>query len=276
VTLLTGCAGLRIRDAKSQVRIEEDVPYAADGEPRHRLDLYLPRSTERAPVVVFVHGGFWRSQDRRYWQAFTGIYGNVGVTLAKQGIAVAIPSYRLSPGAGIRQQLEDVTAAIRWTSENIARYGADPRKLVLAGYSAGGHLVTFLTLHERIEARGCVSVSGVVDLPLMAREQKPDFNEDVTYRLFGRTTEAQAQWSPSTFARADAPPLFFLAAERDYGFVREGGQHLATRTAELGGRATYEEIPSIDHADMVLDINTSKDRVSDRIARFVHEVTADQ
>jgi acetyl esterase/lipase len=273
--LLTGCAGLRIRDAKSQVRIEEDIAYLDDGEARHRLDLYLPRSTERAPVVVFVHGGFWRSQDRRYWQAFTGIYGNIGVTLAKQGIAVAIPSYRLSPGAGIRQQLDDVRAAVQWTSSNIARYGGDPQKLVLAGYSAGGHLVTFLTLHERLDARGCASVSGVVDLPLLAREQKPDFNEDVTFRLFGRTTADQERWSPSAFARGDAPPLLFLAAEHDYGFVREGGKRLASRTVELGGRATYEEIASLDHADMVLEVNTSKDRVSEPLARFVRSVTAE-
>lgn len=69
------------------------MAYVADDEPKHRLDLYVPKSVSgRFPVVLFVHGGFWRGQDRRYLQAFSGIYGNVGVALAKRGIGAAVMS----------------------------------------------------------------------------------------------------------------------------------------------------------------------------------------
>lgn len=275
---------MRIRDAKSRVNIVEDIPYRAnDDDPKHQLDLYVPRTGKSFPVVLFVHGGFWRSQDRRYYQAFTGIYGSMGVTLAKRGIAVAIPSYRLSPKVGIQDQLADVTDALRWTMDHIAESGGDPSRIVLAGYSAGGHLVSLLTMDPRhleragidpSKVRGCVSISGILDVHAMALGQDASFNEDVTHRLFGRTPEDHDRLSPSAHLRADAPPFLAFAAQRDYGFVVASAKSTTARLTELGARASYREIPGIDHADMVLKLNTDDDHVSDAVAEFVHAVTA--
>src|SRR5262245_54581369 len=70
------------------VRIETDLVYVPEStNPKHRLDLYLPTSQARPwPVVVFVHGGFWRPFDRRMFQPFTGLHGCVGVALSNQGV----------------------------------------------------------------------------------------------------------------------------------------------------------------------------------------------
>ena len=281
--LLLGCAGMRIRDASDRVKVVEDVAYIPnDDDPKHRLDLYLPRDPGPHPVVLFVHGGFWRNQDRRYYQAFTGLYGNVGVALAKHGIAVAIPSYRLSPGVGIQDQIADVLASLRWVEENIAQSGGDPTRIVLAGYSAGGHLVTLLTMEpihmERAgldpsRIKGCVSLSGILDVHAMELGQDHAFNEEVTYRLFGRSVNDQGRLSPSAYLRADAPPLLAFAAEHDYPFVLSAGENAAARLGALGAKATFRVIPKIDHADMVLSINSKDDHVSDAVAEFVHTVT---
>lgn len=279
VSLLVGCAGMRIRSASDRVRVVEDVAYEADGIAKHRLDLYVPRAAGPHPVVVFIHGGFWRNQDRRYYQAFTGLYGNIGVALASRGIAVAIPSYRLSPGAGIDDQIADVLAALRWVEENVGAYGGDPMRVVLAGYSAGGHLATLLTLDpshltraglDPSRIKGCVSLSGILDVHAMELGQDEEFNDDVTYRLFGRTEQEQARRSPSAFLRADAPPFLAFAAQHDYPFVLSAGELVAARLKALGVNASFSVVPEIDHADMVLDVNTSKDRVSARVAEFVH------
>lgn len=274
---------MRIKDASDRVQVVEDVQYlTSDADPKHRLDLYLPRIAGPHPVVLFVHGGFWKNQDRRYYQTFTGLYGSIGVTLAKRGIAVAIPSYRLSPTVGIEDQIGDVLAALRWVEDNIAKSGGDPSRIVLVGYSAGGHLVTLLTMDtthmkraglDPTRIKGCVSLSGILDIHAMELGQDRAFNDDVTYRLFGRTAEQQARLSPSAHLQSDAPPLLAFAAEHDYPFVLSAGESVASQLRDLGAAATFHVVPDIDHADMVLDLNSKSDRVSDVVADFVLGVT---
>jgi acetyl esterase/lipase len=283
LTALSGCAGLRIRKARDLIQIIEDVPYlAGSADPKHRLDLYLPRGRAPFPVVLFVHGGFWRNQDRRYLQGLTGLYGNVGAALARRGIGVAVQSYRLSPRASIEDQLGDVTAALRWVLGGIERHGGDPDRLVLAGYSAGGHLVSLLAHDPRrlpaagidpLRVRGVVSLSGLLDLAPMAAGQDEAFNRDVTFRLFGRDPAALRRYSPLTYLSAGGPPMLLLAAERDYPYVLSASRAVAERLAALGGKATHRVVPGITHAGMVLEINGGDDHVSDDIAAFVRAVT---
>jgi acetyl esterase/lipase len=278
---LTGCAGARIRSATDTVKIVEDLPYVAESrDSKQKLDLYIPRSGTQLPIVLFVHGGFWKGQDRRYYQAFTGIYGNVGVTLARQGFLVAVPSYRLSPAVGIKDQLSDVLAALHWVARNAAAYGGDPSRVALVGYSAGGHLVTLLAMDrsylapdEASHVRGVVSISGILDVHGMAEGQDAAFNEEVTYRLFGQTADTQAILSPSTYLRGDAPPFLSLAAERDYPFVIAAGKSVVARLTSLGAQASFHEVAGYDHSDMVLGINTKGDAVSPLVLEFLRNVT---
>lgn len=283
VSLLGGCAGLRISRARDRVTILEDIPYVAGSDdPKQRLDLYLPKGRTKFPMVLFVHGGFWRNQDRRYHQTLVGLYGNVGAALAQRGIGVAVQSYRLSPQVGIKEQLSDVLAATKWVLANSEKHGGDASALVLAGYSAGGHLVSLLTLDPRhmqeagIEAsrvRGCVTLSGVLDVAAMTAGQDAAFNRDVSFPLFGRTAAEQAPLSPVTYLRKDAPPLLLFAAERDYPFVLSANRDVAARVKALGGQATLREVPGYTHSDMVLNINSSSDLVSEPMAAFVLQVS---
>src|SRR5262245_15495652 len=72
---------------RSSVRILEDQVYVAgSADPAHRLDLYLPTTAPKPwPVVMFIHGGFWKPLNRRTVQPFTGLHGCVGVALANRG-----------------------------------------------------------------------------------------------------------------------------------------------------------------------------------------------
>lgn len=278
---VVGCPGLRIHEAEKHVRTLQDVPYVPERrDPKQQLDLYLPRDKTDVPVVVFVHGGFWRNQDRRYHQAFTGLHGNIGVALAKRGIGAAIPSYRLIPSASLEDQLSDVSAAVRFVVSHSAEYGLNPQRLLLAGFSAGGHLVTSLCVDpDRLKLpaesrlRGCISISGVLDIVRMASQQDAAFNQEVTQRHFGMTTESQQRLSPLFQLSGKMPPLLLLWAEKDYPFVRQAGQDAVRKVAELGISARSFELSDHDHADMVLRINSASDQVSDKLAAFVWDMT---
>jgi acetyl esterase len=130
----------RARPARHGVEVTRDVAYLPDGRPEHRLDVYRPSAgTAPWPVVLYVHGGGFRilSKDT-HWV--------MGLAFARRGYLVFNINYRLAPTHPFPAAVEDACAALTWVVENAASYGGDPSRLVLAGESAGGNLVTSLAV----------------------------------------------------------------------------------------------------------------------------------
>ncbi len=122
---------------------ERDVIFDPDMEPR--LDVYWPPTGEGHPVLVFVHGGSWKDYSK-------DLFAPVAMKLVPEGIVVVIPDYTLYPEAGYEEMAAEVAAALNWTLENVAAYGGDPRRVVVAGHSAGAHLASLALLDERFLA----------------------------------------------------------------------------------------------------------------------------
>ena len=97
-----------------------DLPY---GEHKlRRLDIFPTMSAERAaPVHVFVHGGYWRAQDKENF-AF------VATELVRRGITTVVVNYELCPGSALDLVADSALAAIEWVSQHVAEYGGDPRR----------------------------------------------------------------------------------------------------------------------------------------------------
>jgi acetyl esterase/lipase len=142
---------------------------------RHRLDLFLPRDRTDFPVVVLVHGGFWTQGDN----CCCGLYSSVGECLARQGVGVVMPNYRLSPWVRHPEHARDVARAVAWTRAHIAEYGGCPGQLFLAGHSAGAHLAALLATDATYlrdvgmgpaELCGVMAVSGPYRIPEGALE----------------------------------------------------------------------------------------------------------
>ena len=141
---------------------------------KHRLDLYTPKSTKPAPVLMFIHGGGWQMGDR--WQ-----YALVGRRMAERGIACAVISYRLSPGVKHPEHIRDCARAFAWLYRNVGKYGGDPERMFVSGHSAGGHLTGMLLAEGWQKAhnvpanviKGACAISGLHDLePFLLTSQK--------------------------------------------------------------------------------------------------------
>ncbi|MEZ0373785.1 MAG: alpha/beta hydrolase [Candidatus Sericytochromatia bacterium] len=280
--LLNGCALLELQRAHQELEISDDVAYFSDQNPRHRLDIIMPRGAKRVPVVFFVHGGYWNSQDKAYYRPFTGLYANVGLALARRGIGTVIADYRIYPEVGIEGELEDLSRALRWTQERIWRYGGDPRSLVLAGHSAGGHMVALLGLEgERLRAagvetdwiRGLVPMSPILDLAHMEKFQDAGFNASTTYPVFGREPANWEKYSPVSYFRKPMPPMFVLYGEKDFDYLVAQNQLARTRLQQLGAPAEYLVVPGYRHEDMVLRFGLPDDPIIPALADFVFRVT---
>src|SRR4051794_22649486 len=148
-TALIPAARAAAAPADAGPRVIPDVEYARIEDQRLMLDLYLPRqsarSPEAAPLVVWVHGGAWRSGSRKDLPL-----GG----LVERGYAVASVDYRLSPVARFPAQVHDIKAAVRFLRARRGEYGYDASRIAIAGNSAGGHLAALVGVtngHSELE-----------------------------------------------------------------------------------------------------------------------------
>jgi acetyl esterase/lipase len=128
-----------------EVRSLRDVTFAEPlGFRPLTLDLYLPpEGGPKKPVVVFIHGGAWRSRTARDGGAFHD-FPAVLASVAARNYVVASVNYRFSGEARFPAAVQDVALAIRWLRQYSARYGIDTNKFVAWGSSAGGQIAALL------------------------------------------------------------------------------------------------------------------------------------
>src|SRR3954470_6895697 len=127
------------------------------------IDVHLPAGDARPrPLVVYVHGGFWRQQwDRKHGRPLAN-------ALASEGYVVALPEYRRVGGAGgWPTTADDVDAALAALPELLAGLGVTTTSITLVGHSAGGHLVLWLANQEHPVDR-VVALAPVGDLRMAA------------------------------------------------------------------------------------------------------------
>jgi acetyl esterase/lipase len=166
-------------DGAHQIRVVRDIEYARAGTQALQLDLHLPSGKPNAPLVVWVHGGAWRSGSRKEMP--------LGELVA-DGYAVASVDYRLSTQARFPAQIHDIKAAIRFLRGHGDDWNLSTRKILVAGDSAGGHLAALVgvsnglgELEEDVgndrsqssDVQGIISFYGGSDLTTILQQSTP-------------------------------------------------------------------------------------------------------
>jgi arylformamidase len=150
-------------EARAQWPCVLDQRYG-DG-PNESLDIFMP-SQGNAPVMVFLHGGYWRSLDK-------ADHSFVAPEFVQRGACVVVPNYALCPQVRVSDIVQQMVRALAWVYRNIHRYGGDKRRVTVVGHSAGGQLAALLLAQDwpqlapDLPAGWCkkaVGISGVYDL----------------------------------------------------------------------------------------------------------------
>ena len=119
-----------------------------------------------APVLLFIHGGYWRSLDK-------ADHSFIAPAFVSQGACVVVPNYALCPAVSIPQITLQMVKSLAWVCRHIAEFGGDPRRVSVGGHSAGGHLAAMLLACEGERygrdlpadlLNNALSISGVFDL----------------------------------------------------------------------------------------------------------------
>ena len=249
-----------------QYEQENDISYStsADAYARERckLDVYYSKDLRDAPVVVWLHGG--------------GIEGgskHIDPQLKNSGLVVVAANYRLLPKAGIDDILDDVAAAVAWTFRNIGRYGGSPRKIFVAGHSAGGYLLDMIGLDKRWLAKYGVDADSLAGLVPFSGQCITHYN----IRKQQGIPPLQAtidRYAPLTYVRADAPPVVIISGDRElelYGRYEE--QAYFWRMLKLVGHqdVTLYEMQGYDHGAMP---QPAYKILKDHIRRITHKTAS--
>ena len=202
-----------------------------------RLDVFP--GPPGSPVVIFLHGGYWRAMSGEDFSfVAAGLVGNA---------TLVVPNYSLCPVASMDEIVRQHRAAIAWTYRNIADFGGNPDRIAVVGHSAGAHGVAMVLLTQWVEnyglptdiIKGACLISGIYDLrPLPYTSVQADL------RL---TADQVVRNSPILTPPATAPPILVtLGSEQTSEFIRQSADLHGAWTA-AGLQSRYWLRDGVDH-----------------------------
>lgn len=239
-----------------------DLEYGAHA--RQRLDVYAPAAKPRAvPVIVWVHGGGFARGDKR--PADQPFNAHVGRWAARNGFVGVVMNYRLAPEAVWPAGGEDVGLVVDWLEQNAGRFGGDPKRVVLAGTSAGSvHIATYLQLRpDKQEIVGAVLLSGLYGVTPLDPPDRAYFNNDEAVQAGRESLHAVA---------SSSVPLMVASAEFDPRRFQVETLALQEAILKARGRLPRTHFASgHNHYTLAMHIGSSDTRLSDEILSFVRD-----
>jgi acetyl esterase/lipase len=243
----------------SQPAPPADFRLAYGPDPLHIGDLRLPSGDGPHPLVIVVHGGFWRNRyDLEH-------IGHVCAALTARGLATWSIEYRRigDPGGGWPGTLLDAGRAADYARELAPRFNLDLDRTVTAGHSAGGHLALWLAARPRLDpaselatpnplrVRGAVSLAGVSDLRA-AYDLR--LSQRVVAELLGgspdEVPERYASASPAELLPLGVPQVL-IHGTSDGPVPFQISADYAARAASLGDQARLIPLEGAHHFELI-------------------------
>lgn len=233
VLLLAGCA---TAPRASDPFTVQTVVYSMPGGEPLSADVYLPQSAGLRPALLVLHSGSWqRGSSKRMTK--------VSEELARYGFVVINANYRLAPAHKYPAQLEDVRAAVKWIRDNAKELSADPRRIGILGYSAGGHLALMSAFTQGTgvhSVQAVVSAGAPTDLTSL-------FDVSPLRDFIGRTREEAPELyrlaSPIEYAGPKSPPALLIHGESDFIVPHDQAVRLFTKLSQAGAPVEHFWMP---------------------------------
>ena len=245
--------------ARERLKAVLDVRYG--DQPGETLDVF-PAAEAGAPVLVFIHGGYWRSLDK-------SDHSFIAPAFVEAGATVIVPNYALCPSVTIETIALQMTHALAWVWRNPGVHSGDPNRIAIAGHSAGGHLAAMMLscrwkdVGDDLPPKlvpGALSISGLYDL-------EPIRNTPFLQQDLQLTPAAVKRLSPAFFPRPRGTLYTVAGINESDEFLRQN-----QLIRDQWGPTTVpvcETIPGRHHLDVLHDLADPQARLHDLTLRLM-------
>jgi acetyl esterase/lipase len=220
---------------------------------RQTLDVYQPVNFKGPrPVMVFTYGGGFK-------QGSKDEYGFVAEAFSSLGYVTVIFDYRLYPKVAWPAYLEDGAQAVAWVNANIAKYSGDPKRILIAGHSAGAYIAAMLSVNPKYLQAANVP-DGTIKAALTFSGPYEFWNPNQTahggfigadiQQVMG-PAETAPQTQPIKYVTASTPPFVIIHGTDDGLLEPAQAKAMKTKLEQANVKVTYLEYP-MAHATTIL------------------------
>jgi len=213
--------------------------------PRERNRIDFLKVAEKAPTLLFIHGGYWQARAKEVFTIFAE--GPMA-----HGINVALIGYTLAPDATLDQIVAEIHAGIDFLGRELPALGGDAGGIVASGWSAGGHLTAMALSHPKVKAG--MAISGIYDL-------EPIRHSYLNVKL-GLDEAMSHRNSPMMQAGGPLKPLSLVVGSAELPLLRKQTADFAGHRATFGLPVTYEEIPGANHFTILEELLAPAGRIT--------------
>lgn len=231
------------------------------------LDVYLPKEGKNLATLVWFHGGGLTGGNKD-----ADSTKKVAQGLARSGVAVVVPNYRLSPQAKYPAYIEDAAAAVAWTLKNIAQHGGAAKRVFVGGHSAGAYLTLMVGMDARYLAAHGLKPQSIAGLLPVSPQVMTHYTvrQERGISKFSVTADEAA---PVFYADVKSlPPMLVLCADKDMPARAEESAYLVALMKGAGNkRVTLQVIADRNHGSVGNNIANEGDPARKAIVEFMAE-----
>jgi acetyl esterase/lipase len=224
--------------------------------PRDRNRIDFLNAGAKGPTLVFIHGGYWQARAK---ENFTFCAAGP----MAHGIDVAFVGYTLAPDATLDQIVDEVRTSIDYLANELPTIGGDPNRMIVSGWSAGGHLSSMVLGHPRVKAG--LLISGIYDLtpiPHTYLNEKLNLDEAMATRN-----------SPVLQAGGANKPIAIVVGSGELPLLRKQSADFAAHRAQYGLPVVYEEIPGANHFTIMDALSAPSGRMTTLVRQLAERIT---
>jgi arylformamidase len=242
-------AGWDRRSTEMRARYSGHLDLRYGPRERNRIDFF--KVAEKAPTLLFIHGGYWQTRAKETFALFAG--GPMA-----HGINVALTGYTLAPDATLDEIVAEIHRGLDFLAAQLPGLGGDPDRIVVSGWSAGGHLTSMALSHRCVKAG--MAISGIYDLEPIRHSYL-----NVKLKLDEATSSRN---SPVMQAGGTMKPLSLVVGDAELPLLRKQTADFAAHRAIYGLPVTYEEIPGANHFTIMNEMASPTGRITTLIRQL--------